>query len=503
MIDGVVIPQMKVDTVYARSEDGIGEWVRMVPSPESSNNESERLRNPVLTAPVFSEEGGFYEEAFWLKIYLSGSNGEAPQANFQKDGRRREIESHIEYFESGEQRLSQQAGLRIHGGTSRRQAKKRFSIYAREEYSGDDYFPCELFENRHTHSFVVKEGFADAFLQTLVVDRDVTIRQARPVIVFLNGEYWYIVYMQEKYGEHYLNDVYGVDKDNVLMIKNWDVGVGEDEDFEIFREFLNYVEEISAEPESAYDKLAPLIDMQNFIEYISLNAYLCNMDLTTINNTLLWRTFEDDGTEYGDCRWRWMMYDMDSIEWSDKNFYGVENLAEVNSFAADNQLGSDRLEEYPVFAALRYNEAFQEQFVLTFMDMVNTNFSPEIVEKKLKEWGEDLSWREAFFEKRADYIVPYMAEEFSLQGTLEEIVLKNSDPNAGTIQVNTCIPDMSKGLWSGKYYTDYPITLTAEAKEGYCFVGWEGDYKSAEETISVQLKEGGTYINAVFEKIEK
>lgn len=450
---------------------------------------------------LFGENGIYVTGKEYDDWYLSGSAEDAPVPNFQKTGRHWEIEGSISFFESGELVTEQKAGIRIQGLSTRQRAKKRFSIYSRRAYSGSDYFDCEFFEGDRTHSIALREGFADAYLPSLVEDRDIATQNARPAVVFLNGEYWYTTYIKEKYGERYLNREYGVDPHNVLMIKNWEAGAGDEADYEIFEDFLQYLlERISSGSGASYEEMEQIMDVQSFIDYMCANIYLHNVDLEIGNNSVFWRTVEDEGTEYGDCRWRWMMYDLDAIEWSRADSYGAENLAEVNSFTAGEMIGEQMLTDYPVFAVLKDDETFRKQFVLTFMDMVNTDFSLKAVEEKLAAGGEDLTWKDGFFAKRADYIVPCLAEEFHLTGTLEEICLEINDPQAGCVQVNTCTPDLSEKTWTGAYYTDYPVTLTAAAADGYRFAGWEGGCGDTEETITVDLREGGVKLKAVFEK---
>ena len=94
----------------------------------------------------------------------------------------------------------------------------------------------------------------------------------------------------------------------------------------------------------------------------------------------------------------------------------------------------------------------------------------------------------------------YMAEEFQLKGTLEEVTIKINDTDGGFIRLNTTVPDLTDGSWTGKYYTDYPITLTAEPKAGYEFIGWSGSVNSQNATIEVDIMSGGIVLEAVFEK---
>ena len=93
-----------------------------------------------------------------------------------------------------------------------------------------------------------------------------------------------------------------------------------------------------------------------------------------------------------------------------------------------------------------------------------------------------------------------MADSLGLSGSLETLTIAAENPEGGNIQLNTIIPDISSGLWSGKYYSDYPVTITAEAKPGYEFVGWTGDVQSNNSTIEIPIEKGGVSINAIFQR---
>ncbi len=628
LVDSVEVPELKADTVYARREDGTGSWQRMAPSPEAGNEGCEWLREPVLDVPVFSADGGFYSEPFYLEIeagsgehiyytldgsepteaseeytgsiyienvsdrpnvynsiqnvvadwkeytpspepvdkavvvravamddnfqisevvtetyfiglasyhemdvisivadskelfgdqgiyvtgreyddwYLNGGEGEAPPPEFMKDGRNREIECSIEFWESGIQKVQQKAGLRIQGASSRKFVKKRFSVYARREYNGDVYFEDGIFEDKKIHSFTLRDGFANAAVPELLEGRSVAVQSARrnPVSVFLNGEYWYTTYIQEKVNSYLLGERYGVDRDNIFIIKDLEVKEGDRSDVNTCLELLDYFDRNDFSALESYEEVCRIIDTQSFIDFMCVNVYLCNMDVADWHNHILWRSYENKGTEYEDGRWRWILYDLDYVGWVDLEYFGISNHVELNAFSTPMQYsGQKRLDEMTIFAALRYNEEFKKQFVLTYMDMANTIFSPEYVETVFEKWGEDLHWHDDFFLKRFEYAVPDLAEEFSLQGTLAELVLEQEDTEGGYIILNTCEPDLSDGSWSGKYYTDYPVSLTAVAYEGYRFMGWQGDVQAEAESMSLELEEGTTKIRAVFEKTE-
>ena len=160
------------------------------------------------------------------------------------------------------------------------------------------------------------------------------------------------------------------------------------------------------------------------------------------------------------------------------------------------------IEEHKIYASCKKNKEFAKQFVLSFMDMANANFSIDNVEKAFAKWDRELDEDlRRFFEHRFDYIVPYMAKEFGIEGTLEKVTLKINDIEGGTIYLNTTSPDLLDGSWTGKYYTDYPITATAVPMAGYEFVGWSGSVVSDSVTIEMEVEEGGSTLEACFRKI--
>ena len=93
-----------------------------------------------------------------------------------------------------------------------------------------------------------------------------------------------------------------------------------------------------------------------------------------------------------------------------------------------------------------------------------------------------------------------LVNEFGLSGVEGKIVIESNDVEAGTVSINTFTPELENGAWSGQYFVDYPVRVTAKANPGYRFVGWTGDVEGYEESMDVTVGEAGTYVMAVFEK---
>ena len=438
---------------------------------------------------LFGDNGIYVTGKEYDDWYLGNQEGPEPVANFLKKGKEYEIDATIALFYN-ELLMEQDAGLRIQGASRRAYPEKRFSVFARKEYSGSRFFEYDLF-GKEMHAFFMRPDFIDALIQELVSDRNMGTLQAKPVSVFLDGEFWYNNILREKYNEDYLSATYGVESSDVLMAES------------IPEEIYTFLAEHDLSRASNYEQFCEMVDVQSYIDYLAANIYVCNMDTSESKNCRMWKTLTNSGQGYSDGKWRFLIYDTDSVEWNSIGFYGALRFG-IDSFAQEKEYAGIAYNQEPVYKALRTNPEFCRQFVLTFMDLANVNFAVEKVKESMAVWGVDISWNDGFFENRFDSIVPALAKEFGLTGTLEEITLKISSENAGAVTINTTAPKLKDGSWTGKYYTDYPVTITATAKEGYEFVGWRNGQQLLEEAqISVQLETGGCTWEAVFKEKEK
>jgi len=55
-------------------------------------------------------------------------------------------------------------------------------------------------------------------MQSLVSHLKIDTQAFRPCIVFLNGEYWGIYHIRERYDDKYLKSHYGLDDDKVAIL---------------------------------------------------------------------------------------------------------------------------------------------------------------------------------------------------------------------------------------------------------------------------------------------
>lgn len=443
-------------------------------------------------------------------------------SNAFEAGKEWERKASIAYFDEQRAcRVHQNVGIRIAGEATRSRPQKSFNVYARDIYDDADKIPYAFFDNDVIYSTIrLRNGgnnsnklkFLDAFLEEAAKDRtSVTVQKSKPCVVFLNGEYWGIYNIRERYTEEYLAERFQIDPDDVMLIKRGSAATRSCETMSAYQYMLAVVTECDLVYEDIYALADGLVDMQSLIDYYCINLYLDNRDVALEVNTAMWRTSQEE-TGYSDGKWRFMVYDLDKCIHPDSNIReGREHWMEEHALFCE-----------PAFQSLMDNEGFRRQFCLSFMDIANTTFSYEKMHSMLDDWSSRYSVQvvkdhqrfydaaydlddfyseveqvDQFFKHRFSFAMESLANSFDLSGEL--VCVSVSSNPGGTVAINTASLEEG-GTWEGYYYSDFPITVSAQAKEGYHFAGWKGDVDNAKEELSISLQDGNVALRAVFEK---
>ena len=447
-------------------------------------------------------------------------------SNFFQRGAEWERTAYIYLFDTEKTLFfNQECGIRIHGGSSRLSVQKSINLYARKQYGDHERFYIDLFGTDYMADTVTLfagggdyvSKLRDMLVANLVSGRNFATMNYIPYALFLNGEYWGIYWMTEKYDDVYLGYYYNTEKDNIIMIKISSLTEGEETDYELYTEMIDYMSNTDLSVDSNYRYACELIDVQSFIDYYATEIYIATSDWGNGNNEALWRSRNATDKVYADGRWRWILFDVNSSLSADK--ISTDNI-------------SATMEKSPMFKNLCQNDDFKRQFTITFMDIANTSFATEKVDAAISDYidlmtepmgvhrkrffGESdeqlfldsVADVQIFLDNRKPYIVQYLKDDFGLSGIPAPVEIEINDPAAGSIVLNTIKPSFdSDGKWCGEYFTDYPITITASANDGYRFVRWDNDAisesKSTDASIELSVPEAGVKIKAVFEKAEK
>lgn len=264
-------------------------------------------------------------------IYTAGKDPN--DAIFMHSGRETEREAFLEYFEGDDVYFSQNIGIRLFGATSRQGVQKRFTLYARKEYSGYNFIDYDFFGDRNKYKrLALRTGFGNMLAQELMSGTNVLTTDSVPVTLFLDGELYGDTYVQAKMDADYISRKYGVNEDNIILIKNGEIQDGYDNEIEIYDSLIDEIFWTDYTNTQAYEELCNIIDMESYIEFSCANLYLANMDYNERHNCVVWRTREREDSEYGE-----------TLDWNygffiDRTKYVLQHIAQEFELSGDTSV---------------------------------------------------------------------------------------------------------------------------------------------------------------------
>ncbi len=396
---------------------------------------------------LFDYEKGIYVTGKVFDDYVkeNGYEDEYEEANYAERGRDWEREAEIEYFAEDHCKVFEQhIGVRIHGGSSRALNQKSFSLFARREYDGNDAFvfdPLDTsIEGLKHNKLVLRSGgdvelyitkMRDVLMQSLVSDRDIATQMAIPCNVFLNGEYWGMYNLQEALNERYLQRLYGVKPENIMYLKNKKPNRTEPDAWFYYNEMVGYAADHDMSIDENYRHMEELIDIQSCIDYYAAEIYSGNPD-SFWNNLAVWKSISYGGGKYEDCRWRWILLDLDDGAALKTEFSG----ADIDSFKDGNYWGNV-MEEDPLFSSLLRNNEFRDRFVASFTDMIGDEYRYEKASQVLKAMADKYRDANIHSQRRfrgdfvddgyfpgLNYVKPYSEKDFDTDISVLDDFLK-------------------------------------------------------------------------------
>jgi|LSQX01.2.fsa_nt_gb hypothetical protein len=514
-------------------------------------NMNTRYSFPVIS--IVTDRANFFDDS--TGIYVSN--------NSEKRGSEWERPIHIEFFEKdGTLGFSQYAGVRIHGNYTRKYPQKSLRLYADKDYDAKDEFEYEIFpglrkngSGKKLKSFerlILRNSgndwtgvmFRDAMMQSLVSHLKPETQAYRPSIVFLNGEYWGIHNIRERFDKKYLEDHYDLDDDKVVILdpkEQIEVQEGTEEDAEAYmNDIVNYLKSNDITQKSTYDYIKTKMDIENFIDYNVSQIYFGNTDWPH-NNVSVWKYKTDDGqyhpeAPYGqDGRWRWIIKDTDF----GFHMYDTAVTHDTLNYATTGSRSFFGNTEWAVLIlkTLLQNNDFRNEFINRFADNLNTSFDPvrvnqivdqfatsvepEITEhtnrwpgyiKMVAENPRDFTFSQHierirnFATERTSNVRQHILNKFRTNGVAGTAKISlNTNATQGYIRINSIdIKETTPAVanpssWTGVYFTGVPLTLKAIPEDGYAFERWEGvtGVSQTSDTITVILS-ADMNVSAVF-----
>lgn len=401
----------------------------------------------IVTSPenLFDDESGIYvtgnkfQNFINNNYHLENGNWRLWDSNYWGCGIDWERQAHITFFDNSQNNiLSQECGIRIKGGLSRTFLPKSISCFARNEYGGNNYFNKDIFTNNTLpHKIVLFGGgndnefkMKDYLVHTLAQDLHFSTMNFIPCTVFLDGEYWGMYYIIDDYNVEYIHNHYQIDKNNIIFVK---MGYQYD-GHQTYDEMISFLSQQNMATEDSYGQACSLIDIDSYIDYYATQIYLARCDDWPTGNFALWRSAEKDGSRYGDTRWRWMLFDVNS-PCMEMNLLSHDTLTYV-------------LESDPSFASLYQNEEFRRKFAERLLYIGKEVFAPEkcnlfidqyvqtmreplaasnmrfYMDEKSEEFDQYVRDMKTFFEQRYDVVWDFMVQDMGEEWLAENGIQK-------------------------------------------------------------------------------
>lgn len=508
-----------------------------------------RYSMPVISLGIqedylFDYEKGIYVAGKDFDDWRAGNPGPSANgghpANYRRRGVEWEYPAHIEIFDpQAGTVIDQDVGVRIHGGWSRARPSKSLRFYARNQY-GKSHFEHALFPEapypEYKRFFLRNSGndwgytlFRDIVIQRTAEPLRVDLQDSRPVILFINAEYWGILNMRERYDKHYLARVYGLDEENVDILSAW--GEVDEGDAIHYNAMIGYIETNGVEEEEHYQYINTQIDIDNFIDYQIIQIFARNTDWPG-NNIKFWRnktgSFNPEAPPGQDGRWRWLVYDTDFG-------FGLFNTSFTDNtlvFATEPNGTSWPNPAWSTFLLrkLLENDSFKISFISRFNDLLNTAFqseritdiidthremyAPEISEhitrwkspSSMGNWNSQINLMTTFVQNRPQFQRQHIRQYFELGADIN-LTIDVSDPAHGFVTVNSIeIKASTPGIgnepypYTRSYFNGVPVRIEAVPAPGYAFAGWVGIQDGEDRVLELSPTEN-LNLTAVFEEV--
>lgn len=265
----------------------------------------------LVTEPdgLFSYENGIYVLGKRYDRFVRDGKNTARYweywlGNFNNHGAMAEREAVMFFFDKQHNLMFQKnVGIRIQGNSSRTYNPKSLNIYSRRLYDGEESFPDIFgcgYKAESINLFMGSQDsdlkMRDSVLNNLIVGNvDVGARHYIPCLMFLDGEYWGVYFLTEKYDETFLKAYYNINKEDAVIVKNDTLECGNNSDMDDYREMRAFLTDSDLSVSENYAKAAEMVDMKSTAEYYAIMTYTSRFNDWPRANYEMWKSKNGGG----------------------------------------------------------------------------------------------------------------------------------------------------------------------------------------------------------------
>jgi hypothetical protein len=437
-------------------------------------------------------------------------------ANPEERGRKWQRAAHAEYFEDPPARPARfDAEIKIHGNWSRGALKKSFQMtYATTPLRATD---TGTLPNAHEipnaqRTVILRAAgiepsyrLGDELFRSIFGTAGGLISRFTRVMVLLNGKPWGLYNLHEKIDQSYLEQRYGegqyelVSQERSPRILSGD-GTG-------WKQLIDFFTTHDLTDDEEFRRAEQLIDINNFTDYKLFNIYAGNLDWPHNNEYAFRKAGEGE-------RWRWISWDADETFQHDRGlrhntllWATRDELRHDLSYGGTKSDAEEFLTSTLILRSLLRNPSYRNYFVSRFSDLLNSYLSTNRVEAQFAETLNEMEpllktdwvlWPRSkesylrgvhgvrcFIAERQEVLGKHFQDKFDL-GSLVSVTLKNNS-RGGVTQINSLVPEGRS--WSGRYFANSQVNLTAIPAPGFEFAGWTDPVLGDQSTIAVPVRD--------------
>ena len=351
-----------------------------------------------------------------------------------------EVAGNVEFYEE-DGSFTIPCSISLFGGTARELNKKSYALRFKSAY-GANNLNYKVFDNRDTavyESLVLRSGsqdeayeedgnyavFRDVLGTSLVDDyTNVDVQSYKPIILYVNGQYYGIYFIREKVNDDFIANHYNVDPDKLNLIQGKNEiknGTGN-----FYNNVVNYVTSHDMRDDANYEGLKQLVDIENYMDFFIGELYTTNNDIINI------RYFSHPDIDNG--KMKMVFFDLDYAFYNyNTNGYG-DNYYEFltnpegmqQRFKVDNtiliQLMKNETFKKEFLERLSYNlkNTWKKENVLNRFNEIYDILYPEMQRNlerwnlSFEEWKKNCELLKHYIEVRQDYLLKQTKSFFNL-----------------------------------------------------------------------------------------